>query len=189
MFRTLETISQFSHHTYFLVSSLPHSCSCSPFFCSTTKVLEVHIHPHTTLPFFVFVPYHAWPRSCFRFFSCFKCFARKARFWRYTSVPTPLVHLLLLFPATPGHARGSFFVRFLRSCLKIKVLEVMHKFDCVSLFLSGHRHRETYFEDANGIHHVSLAAALEAPPGEVRGSLPFLFLSGGGRRWWTMPLK
>lgn len=39
----------------------------------------------------------------------------------------------------------------------------MHKFDCVAMFLSGHRHRETYVRDENGIHHVSLAAALEAP--------------------------
>lgn len=50
---------------------------------------------------------------------------------------------------------------------KIKVLEVMHKFDCVAMFLSGHRHRETYFQDEKEIHHVSLAAALEAPPGQV----------------------
>eukprot|EP00752_Nemacystus_decipiens_P005814 g5259.t1 len=47
-----------------------------------------------------------------------------------------------------------------------EVLEVMHKFDCVAMFLSGHRHRETYFQDTKGIHHVSLAAALEAPPDE-----------------------
>ncbi|CAN0325583.1 unnamed protein product [Ectocarpus sp. 12 AP-2014] len=44
-----------------------------------------------------------------------------------------------------------------------EVLAVMHKFDCVAMFLSGHRHRETYFRDENGIHHISLAAALEAP--------------------------
>ncbi|CAM9362523.1 unnamed protein product, partial [Hapterophycus canaliculatus] len=43
------------------------------------------------------------------------------------------------------------------------VLEVMHKFDCVALFLSGHRHRETYARDEKGIHHISLAAALETP--------------------------
>lgn len=49
-----------------------------------------------------------------------------------------------------------------------KVLEVMHKFDCVAMFLSGHRHRETYVRDDHGIHHVSLAAALEAPPDQVK---------------------
>lgn len=43
----------------------------------------------------------------------------------------------------------------------------MHKFDCVAMFLSGHRHRETHFQDAKGIHHVSLAAALEAPPNQA----------------------
>lgn len=44
----------------------------------------------------------------------------------------------------------------------------MHKFDCVAMFLSGHRHRETYVRDDHGIHHVSLAAALEAPPDQVK---------------------
>lgn len=43
----------------------------------------------------------------------------------------------------------------------------MHKFDCVAMYLSGHRHRETYVRDEKGIHHVSLAAALEAPGGQV----------------------
>ena len=44
---------------------------------------------------------------------------------------------------------------------------MMHKFDCVAMFLSGHRHRETYFQDVKGIHHISLAAALEAPPNQA----------------------
>lgn len=43
----------------------------------------------------------------------------------------------------------------------------MHKFDCVVMMLSGHRHRETYFRDERDIHHVSLAAALETPPDQA----------------------
>ncbi|CAN0553469.1 unnamed protein product [Laminaria digitata] len=43
----------------------------------------------------------------------------------------------------------------------------MHKFECVSMFLSGHRHQESYCRDKKGVHHVSLAAALEAPPGQA----------------------
>eukprot|EP00903_Cladosiphon_okamuranus_P014139 g13140.t1 len=82
-----------------------------------------------------------------------------------------------------------------------EVLEVMHKFDCVSLFLSGHRHRETYFEDAKGIHHVSLAAALEAPPDEDAFASIYVYpdrleLRGHGvvqsrtlsRRSWPLPV-
>lgn len=44
----------------------------------------------------------------------------------------------------------------------------MHKFDCVVMYLSGHRHRETYYEDEKGVHHISLAAALEALPDQAR---------------------
>lgn len=48
-----------------------------------------------------------------------------------------------------------------------KVLEVFHRFDCVVAFISGHRHRDTYWID-KGVHHVSLGAALEAPPDQAR---------------------
>ncbi|CAM9365271.1 unnamed protein product, partial [Sphacelaria rigidula] len=44
-----------------------------------------------------------------------------------------------------------------------EVLAVLHKFDCVALCVSGHTHKNAYHRDCKGIHHVSLAAALETP--------------------------
>ncbi|CAN8274015.1 unnamed protein product [Cochlearia groenlandica] len=46
-----------------------------------------------------------------------------------------------------------------------EVMSVIHKYDCVKVCLSGHDHKGGYFVDSHGVHHRSLEAALECPPG------------------------
>ncbi|KAI5057569.1 hypothetical protein GOP47_0027584 [Adiantum capillus-veneris] len=45
------------------------------------------------------------------------------------------------------------------------VLDAIHKFPCVKLCLTGHAHTGGYTKDAHGVHHRSLEAILECPPG------------------------
>ncbi|CAN8230645.1 unnamed protein product [Cochlearia groenlandica] len=46
-----------------------------------------------------------------------------------------------------------------------EVMKVIHKYECVEVCLTGHAHKGGYFVDSNGVHHRSLEAALECPPG------------------------
>ncbi|KAF8117764.1 hypothetical protein N665_0008s0110 [Sinapis alba] len=46
-----------------------------------------------------------------------------------------------------------------------EVMSVIHKYDVVKVCLSGHDHKGGYFVDSHGVHHRSLEAALECPPG------------------------
>ncbi|CAN6914536.1 unnamed protein product [Brassica oleracea] len=46
-----------------------------------------------------------------------------------------------------------------------EVMSVIHKYDVVKVCLSGHDHKGGYFVDSRGVHHRSLEAALECPPG------------------------
>lgn len=53
----------------------------------------------------------------------------------------------------------------------LKVLAVLHKFDCVAMYICGHTHKDAYHRDNRGIHHVILAAALETPSDQVQNRL------------------
>ncbi|KAL1201236.1 Manganese-dependent ADP-ribose/CDP-alcohol diphosphatase [Cardamine amara subsp. amara] len=46
-----------------------------------------------------------------------------------------------------------------------EVMSIIHKYDSVNVCLSGHDHKGGYFVDSHGVHHRSLEAALECPPG------------------------
>ncbi|CAN1136409.1 Manganese-dependent ADP-ribose/CDP-alcohol diphosphatase [Linum perenne] len=46
-----------------------------------------------------------------------------------------------------------------------EVMDLVHKHSCVKVCLSGHDHNGGYSIDSHGIHHRSLEAALECPPG------------------------
>lgn len=46
-----------------------------------------------------------------------------------------------------------------------EVMSILHKYDSVKVCLSGHDHKGGYFVDSHGVHHRSLEAALECPPG------------------------
>ncbi|XP_010555507.1 PREDICTED: manganese-dependent ADP-ribose/CDP-alcohol diphosphatase [Tarenaya hassleriana] len=46
-----------------------------------------------------------------------------------------------------------------------EVMDIIHKYDCVKLCLSGHDHKGGCSVDSHGVHHRSLEAALECPPG------------------------
>lgn len=82
----------------------------------------------------------------------------------------PCEHMLLL-PTAPLELELNLHI----SLRDRKVLEVFNRFDCVVAFISGHRHRDTYCIDDKGVHHVSLGAALEAPPDQARAYVgPFV---------------
>ncbi|KAJ9677908.1 hypothetical protein PVL29_022720 [Vitis rotundifolia] len=46
-----------------------------------------------------------------------------------------------------------------------EVMDVIHKYNCVKVCLSGHDHKGGHSIDSHGIHHRVLEAALECPPG------------------------
>ncbi|KAF2293258.1 hypothetical protein GH714_040627 [Hevea brasiliensis] len=46
-----------------------------------------------------------------------------------------------------------------------EVMNVIHRYNCVKVCLSGHDHKGGYSIDSHGIHHKSFEAALECPPG------------------------
>ncbi|XP_074294655.1 manganese-dependent ADP-ribose/CDP-alcohol diphosphatase-like [Silene latifolia] len=46
-----------------------------------------------------------------------------------------------------------------------EVMNLIHKYKCVKVCLSGHDHKGGYSIDSHGIHHRVLEAALECPPG------------------------
>ncbi|XP_059657195.1 manganese-dependent ADP-ribose/CDP-alcohol diphosphatase [Cornus florida] len=46
-----------------------------------------------------------------------------------------------------------------------EVMDVIHRYNCVKLCLSGHDHKGGHSVDLHGIHHRVLEAALECPPG------------------------
>lgn len=46
-----------------------------------------------------------------------------------------------------------------------EVMNVIHQYNCVKVCLSGHDHKGGHSIDSHGIHHRSLEAALECPPG------------------------
>lgn len=46
-----------------------------------------------------------------------------------------------------------------------EVMDVIHRYNCVKVCLSGHDHKGGYSVDSHGVHHRVLEAALECPPG------------------------
>lgn len=46
-----------------------------------------------------------------------------------------------------------------------EVMEVIHRYNCVKVCLSGHDHKGGHSVDSFGVHHRVLEAALECPPG------------------------
>ncbi|KAL1534719.1 manganese-dependent ADP-ribose/CDP-alcohol diphosphatase-like [Salvia divinorum] len=46
-----------------------------------------------------------------------------------------------------------------------EVMDLIHRYDCVKVCLSGHDHKGGYSVDSHGVHHRILEAALECPPG------------------------
>ncbi|KAL3825156.1 hypothetical protein ACJIZ3_021185 [Penstemon smallii] len=46
-----------------------------------------------------------------------------------------------------------------------EVMDVVHRYNCVKVCLSGHAHKGGYSVDSYGVHHRVLEAALECPPG------------------------
>ncbi|CAL0330113.1 unnamed protein product [Lupinus luteus] len=46
-----------------------------------------------------------------------------------------------------------------------EVMNLIHKFNCVKVCISGHDHKGGYYIDSHGVHHRVLEAALECPPG------------------------
>ncbi|CAL1393608.1 unnamed protein product [Linum trigynum] len=46
-----------------------------------------------------------------------------------------------------------------------EVMNLIHRHGCVKVCVSGHDHNGGYSIDAHGVHHRSLEAALECPPG------------------------
>ncbi|KAE8661739.1 Manganese-dependent ADP-ribose/CDP-alcohol diphosphatase [Hibiscus syriacus] len=46
-----------------------------------------------------------------------------------------------------------------------QVLDVIHRYDCVKVCLTGHSHKGRYSIDSHGFYHKVLDAALECPPG------------------------
>ncbi|KAK7330551.1 hypothetical protein VNO77_24746 [Canavalia gladiata] len=46
-----------------------------------------------------------------------------------------------------------------------EVINLIHRYSCVKVCLSGHDHKGGYSVDSHGIHHRVLEAALECPPG------------------------
>lgn len=46
-----------------------------------------------------------------------------------------------------------------------EVMDVIHKYNCVKVCLSGHDHKGGHSIDSHGIHHHVFEAALECPPG------------------------
>jgi len=47
-----------------------------------------------------------------------------------------------------------------------EVLPILHTFDCVVAYLSGHDHPGGYNRDDHGIHHRTFESPLEVPVGE-----------------------
>ncbi|KAG4116766.1 hypothetical protein ERO13_D12G188312v2 [Gossypium hirsutum] len=46
-----------------------------------------------------------------------------------------------------------------------QVMDLIQRYDCVKVCLSGHNHQEGYSFDSRGVHHRVLNAASECPPG------------------------
>lgn len=46
-----------------------------------------------------------------------------------------------------------------------QVMNVIHRYNCVKVCLAGHDHKGGHSVDSRGIHHRTLEAALECPPG------------------------
>ncbi|XP_027332070.1 manganese-dependent ADP-ribose/CDP-alcohol diphosphatase-like [Abrus precatorius] len=46
-----------------------------------------------------------------------------------------------------------------------EVMNLIHRYNCVKVCISGHDHKGGYSIDSHGIHHRVLEAALECPPG------------------------
>ncbi|GKV41961.1 hypothetical protein SLEP1_g49426 [Rubroshorea leprosula] len=46
-----------------------------------------------------------------------------------------------------------------------EVMDVIHQYNCVKVCLAGHDHKGGHSIDSHGIHHRTLEAALECPPG------------------------
>uniref|UniRef100_A0ACD6AL93 Uncharacterized protein n=1 Tax=Avena sativa TaxID=4498 RepID=A0ACD6AL93_AVESA len=75
-----------------------------------------------------------------------------------------------------------------------EALAVVHRHGCVAACLAGHDHKGGYAVDARGVHHRTLEAALECPPGtDAFGRVDVfpgrLSLAGSGRMASTdMPL-
>lgn len=55
-----------------------------------------------------------------------------------------------------------------------EVLEVIRRYSCVKLVISGHDHRGAHYQDRTGVHHVSLPACLTTPRGSLSGALLWL---------------
>jgi len=66
------------------------------------------------------------------------------------------------------------------------VLSVVQKYKCVVVYFTGHEHDGGYYSDTAGVHHVTVQAILETPPGEYAHGLVYLYhdrlvLEGQGR--------
>ncbi|KAL3824894.1 hypothetical protein ACJIZ3_020923 [Penstemon smallii] len=46
-----------------------------------------------------------------------------------------------------------------------EVIDLIHRYDCVKVCISGHDHKGGHSVDSHGVHHHVLEAALECPPG------------------------
>jgi manganese-dependent ADP-ribose/CDP-alcohol diphosphatase len=46
-----------------------------------------------------------------------------------------------------------------------EVMDLIHRYNCVKVVLAGHDHKGGYSIDSHGVHHRTLEAALECPPG------------------------
>ncbi|CAL0325325.1 unnamed protein product [Lupinus luteus] len=46
-----------------------------------------------------------------------------------------------------------------------EVMNLIHKYNCVKVCISGHDHKGGYSIDSHGVHHRVLEASLECPPG------------------------
>lgn len=67
-----------------------------------------------------------------------------------------------------------------------EVMELLHRYECVKACFAGHDHKGGYALDSHGVHHRTLEAALECPPGtDAFGHIDLyhnrLFLSGVDR--------
>lgn len=88
-------------------------------------------------------------------------------------------HRAVVSPANTGVADLSAFAPPLRPTNSLpppQLLLVLHKYDCVAMFISGHAHKDGYHRDHRGIHHVVLPAALETPADKVLCFVLYVFV-------------
>lgn len=56
-----------------------------------------------------------------------------------------------------------------------EVLQVLRKYSCVKLVLSGHDHRGAHYQDTARVHHISLPACVSEERGKLSGTLLWTF--------------